>query len=143
MTVTGIRASDPARTKKEAARRPPLSLFHRFMLAPIAGVIETAGLQIGPGDRDFGNCRLRQNLGGNIVDRSIGDFMNEADVLVFAGYDAGDDFAPGDFGIDNGLAPAPSIVDHDHEILHKGTLFASRTRACDVTSISENQKLVK
>src|ERR1700682_6308900 len=94
------------------------------MLAEIAGMIETVSLQIGPGDRDFGKCCLRQNLGGNIVDRSIGDFMNEADVLVLAGRDTRDDFAPGNFGIDNGLAPAPSIVDHDHEILHKATLLS-------------------
>src|SRR5258708_6049041 len=114
------------------------------MLAEIAGVIEAAGLQIGAGGRDFGKCCLRQNLGGNIVDRSIGDFMYEADVPVLAGRDASDDVAPGDFGIDNGLAAAPSIVDHDHEILHEGVLSASRaglglTRAI----ISENQKTVK
>ncbi len=56
-------------------------------------MIEAVGLQIGPGGRDFGKGCLRQNLGGNIVDRSIGDFMNEADVLVLAGCDACDDFA--------------------------------------------------
>ena len=88
-------------------------------------MIEAAGLQIGPGGRDFGKCCLRQNLGGNIVDRNVSDFMNEADVLVLAGGDARDDFAPGDFGVDNGLAPAPSIIDHDHEILHKGALRLS------------------
>src|SRR6202035_1931911 len=87
-------------------------------------MIQAKGLQIGPGHRDFGKRRLRQNLGGNIVDRSIGDFMNKADVPVLAGRDARDDFAPGNFGIDNGLATAPSIVDHDHEILHKATLLS-------------------
>src|SRR5258708_27453957 len=94
---------------------------HRLMLRKIVAMIETAGLQIGARDRDFGNGGLRQNLGGDIVDRGVGDFMNEADVLVFAGDDARDDFAPGDLGIDNGLAPAPSIVDHHNEILHGGS----------------------
>ena len=32
-------------------------------------MIETAGLQFGAGDRDFGKGGLRQNLGGDIVDR--------------------------------------------------------------------------
>src|SRR5258708_38915870 len=90
------------------------------MLRTIATMIEPAGLQIGPGDPDFGKRGLRQNLGRDIVDRRVGDFMNEADVLVFAGGNARDDFAPGNLGIDNGLTPAPSIVDHHNEILHGG-----------------------
>src|SRR5882762_8003922 len=92
------------------------------MLRKIAGMIEPAGLQIGPGDPDFGKRGLRQNLGRDIVDRRVGNFMNEADVLVFAGGNARDDLAPGDLGIDNGLAPAPSIVYHHNEILHGGVL---------------------
>src|SRR5712664_2111902 len=113
--------------KKRAAYGPPFfecQASHRLMLPEIADMIETAGLQIGARDLDFGNDSLRQNLGGDIVDRSVGDFMNEADVLVFAGGNARDDFAPGDLGIDNGLAPAPSIVDHHDEILHGGVLLA-------------------
>jgi len=31
---------------------------------------------------------------------------------------ARDDLAPGDLGIDDGLAPAPAVVDHHDEILH-------------------------
>src|ERR1700694_50203 len=96
------------------------------MLPEIAAMIETAGLQIGVRDRDFGNGGLRQNLGGDIADRSVGDFMNEADVLVFAGGNARDDFAPGDLGIDNGLAPAPSLVDPHDKILHRGVLLAPK-----------------
>jgi len=44
--------------------------------------------------------------------------MDEADIGVFAGRNARDDFAAGDFGVDDGLAAAPSIIDHDDEILH-------------------------
>ncbi len=61
------------------------------MLSEIAGMIETAGLQVGACDRDFRQRCLRQNLGGDIVDRGTGDFMNEADVPVFAGRHARDD----------------------------------------------------
>jgi hypothetical protein len=49
-----------------------------------------------------------------------------------------DDFPPGDFGIDDGLAPAPAVVDHHNEILHSGASGMAGTRR----SISENQKLV-
>jgi hypothetical protein len=80
------------------------------MLTEIAGMIEPAGLQIGAGggafaQRDFAERGLRQNFGGDIVDRGIGDFMNEADVLVLARRHARDDFAPCDLGVDDGLAP--------------------------------------
>jgi hypothetical protein len=44
--------------------------------------------------------------------------MNEADVPVFAGNHARDDFAPGDLGVDDSLAPAPSVIDHHDKILH-------------------------
>jgi hypothetical protein len=52
------------------------------MLCEIAGMIETAGLQFGAGDRDFGKGGFGENLFRDIVDRDIRDFMNEADVLV-------------------------------------------------------------
>jgi hypothetical protein len=116
------------------------------MLAKVAGVIETAGLQIGASRPDFGNGSLGQNFGRDIIDRRISDFMDEADIVVLAGRNAGDNFPPRDFRIDNGLAPAPPVVDHHNEILHGGAFFAS---ACadagsqDAVSISENQKLVK
>ena len=48
----------------------------------------------------------------------VGDLVNEADIVVFAGRHARDDLAPGHFRIDDGLAPAPSIIDHHDEILH-------------------------
>jgi hypothetical protein len=44
--------------------------------------------------------------------------VNEADIFVFARGDAGDHFAAGDLGIDNGLASAPAIIDHHDEVLH-------------------------
>src|SRR5665213_3645086 len=88
------------------------------MLAKIAGVIEMAGLQIGVSRLDFGNGGLCQNLGSDVLSRAIGYLMDEADVPVLAGHDAGDDVAPGDFGIDDGFAAAPPVVDHHNEILH-------------------------
>src|ERR1700687_5608353 len=87
---------------------PAARSLHRLSFSEIAGMIEMAGLQVGARDRDFRERCLRQNLGGDIVDRRIGDLMNEANVFVFAGRNARDDFAPGDFGIDDGLAPAPT-----------------------------------
>jgi hypothetical protein len=109
---------------------PAARSLHRLSFSEIAGMIEMAGLQFGARDRDFRERCLRQNLGGDIVDRRIGDLMNEADVFVFAGRNARDDFAPGDFGIDDGLAPAPTVVDHHDEILHGAVLFARRKGAC-------------
>ena len=81
-------------------------------------MIEAAGLQVGAGDRDFRQGGLRQDLGGDIVDGGIGDFVDETDIPVFAGRHARDDLAPGDLGIDDSLASAPAIIDHHDEILH-------------------------
>ena len=81
-------------------------------------MIEPVGLQVGAGRLDFGNGRLRQNLCGDILDRGIRDLVDEADVPVFAGRDAGDHLPPRDLGIDDGLAPAPAVIDHHDEILH-------------------------
>src|SRR6202040_2445472 len=55
---------------------------HYLVFVQIAGVIEAAGLQIGAGRPDFGKGCFGEDLGGNVVDRAIGDFMDEADVLV-------------------------------------------------------------
>jgi hypothetical protein len=60
------------------------------MLAKIVRVIEMAGLQIGACHLDLGKHCLRQNLGRDIVDGGIGDLVDEADVLVFAGNNARD-----------------------------------------------------
>jgi hypothetical protein len=113
-----------------------------LVFAKIAAMIEMAGLQIGPWHRNFEKCCLGQDFGGNVFDRGIGDFVNEADVLVFAGHDAGDDFPPGDLGIDNGLAPAPPIIDHHDEILHGGALFGPESKRADAAIISENRNYV-
>lgn len=101
-------------------------------------MIEVARLQLGARDRDIGNSGLRQNLGGNVLDRRISDFVDEADILVLAGHDARNDFAPGDFGVDDGLAPAPSIVDHHDEILHAAALFAA---PCDEQGLPNHRPL--
>ncbi|MBA2402076.1 MAG: hypothetical protein H0V72_25950 [Bradyrhizobium sp.] len=58
------------------------------------------------------------SVGGDVLDGGIDDFMDEADVLVFARHDPGDDLAPGDFGIDDGFPAAPTVIDHYDEILH-------------------------
>jgi hypothetical protein len=55
--------------------------LHRLMLSVIVAMIEIGGLQIGVGHRVFGKRGLGQNLGRNIVDRAIRDFVNETDVL--------------------------------------------------------------
>jgi len=82
-------------------------------------MIETAGLQVGACHRDFGKGGLRQNLGGDVIDRGLGDFVYKADVLVFAGSDSRDDFPPGDLGIDDGLAPAPTISENQKSVKPK------------------------
>src|SRR5271154_4682537 len=103
------------------------------MFAEIAGMVETVGLQVGTSDRDFGSGGLGQNLGGDVVNRGIGDFVNKADVPVFAGGNARNDLAPGDLGVDHGLAPAPSIVDHHDEILHGALLLVRwKVRNADI-----------
>ena len=43
------------------------------MLAQIAGVIETAGLQGGVIGRDLGNGGLGQDVFGDVVDRAVHD----------------------------------------------------------------------
>src|SRR5665213_3662052 len=107
----------PRRPSCEGTTRSTPSLC-RLMLAQIAGMIEPARLQIRARRLDFGNGGLCQNLGSDVLSRAIGYLMDEADVPVLAGHDAGDDVAPGDFGIDDGFAAAPSVVDHHNEILH-------------------------
>src|SRR5438477_5964436 len=102
-------------------------------------MIETAGLQISPSQRHFGERGFRQDLSRDVIDRTTRDLVNEADVLVFARGNPGDDFTAGDFGIDDRLAPATAIVDHHDEILHE----CFRWVANNGRTISENQKLVK
>jgi hypothetical protein len=54
------------------------------MLSQIPRVIEIARLQVGVGRRDVGRGGFAENVGGDIRNRVIGDFMDEADILVFA-----------------------------------------------------------
>jgi hypothetical protein len=65
------------------------------MLAQIADVVELIGLQIGARGVDVGQGRLAQYFGGDVLDRAVRDFMNEADIPIFAGRDPRDDLAPG------------------------------------------------
>ena len=57
---------------------------------------------------------------GDIFYRRIRDFMDEADVLVFARSDPGDDLTPCDFRIHDGLAAAAAVIDHHDKVLHVG-----------------------
>ena len=75
------------------------------MLAKVASVIETARLQIGAIGGDLGEGGLGQDLVGEIVDNTVHDFVNKADVLVFAGCRTRDDLAPGDLGITTASRP--------------------------------------
>src|ERR1700754_4430729 len=82
---------------------------HCLVFAQITGVIEATRLQIGPGRPDFGKRCLVQNVGGNVVDGATADLMDEADILVFAGYYARDDLPPRYFRIDNGLTATSPV----------------------------------
>lgn len=59
------------------------------MLAQVAEVVETPGLQIDVLGPDLRQRRLGQNGRGDIRDCAIGDFVDEGDVPVFAGCNAG------------------------------------------------------
>lgn len=67
-----------------------------LMLARIADVIEVAGLQVGAGHGDLGQGGLAEDIGGDVLDRCVHDFVNEADIPVFARRDSGDDLASSD-----------------------------------------------
>jgi hypothetical protein len=84
-----------------------------------------------------GRAASLKNVGGDIFHRAIHDFMDEADILVFAGRHARNYFAFRKLGIHHSLAAAPPVVDHHDEILH------ARYPASNAASISENRKLVK
>ena len=60
------------------------------MFSQVALVIELAGLQIGVCRSDIGKGGLVHDVSGDILDRGIGNLMDEADVLVFARRDPGD-----------------------------------------------------
>jgi hypothetical protein len=64
--------------------------FVRCMLAKIAKVIEACGLQVDFLRLDFGKRGFGKNIRGDILDRCAGDLVNEADVPVLAGSNAGD-----------------------------------------------------
>jgi hypothetical protein len=90
------------------------------VLSKIAQVIEMAGLQVGSRRADIRHRSLDHDVGGDIFDRRIRDFMDEADILLFAGSDPGDDLTPCDFRIHDGLAAAAAVIDHHDKVLHVG-----------------------
>jgi hypothetical protein len=92
-------------------------------------MVEAAGLQIGAAGRNFGQRGLGQDIGGDILDRAIGDLVNEADVVGFARCHVRDHLAAGDLGIDDGLASAPAAVDHRDEILHWAIFLKIRNKS--------------
>jgi hypothetical protein len=96
------------------------------MLAQVAGMIEAVGLQAGAIGCDLGQSGFGQNLLRDIVDRAAQDFMNEADVSVFAGGDARDHLSSRVFGTDDGFTAAASILDRQDEILYPGFGVFSR-----------------
>jgi hypothetical protein len=61
------------------------------VLAKIADVAEMAGLQVGACRAEVRQGCLAENLGGNVLDRAIRDFMDEADVPVLTLRNPGDD----------------------------------------------------
>src|SRR5689334_4382723 len=104
-------------------------------------MIEACGLQSDFLRLDFGKRSLGKNIRGDVLDRRVGNFMNEADVPVLAGRNSGDDFAPGDFGIDDGFAATPSVIDHDNEILHPAPTVTGQL--VNNPNIAENRNMVK
>jgi hypothetical protein len=109
------------------------------VLAIIADAIELAGLQVCASLVNLWEGGFAEDLGSNVSDRTIGDLMDEADIAVLTRRYSGNHFAPGDFGIDDGLATTAAIVDHHDEILHAGDVPHWKRQV----SISENRNKVK
>src|SRR5262245_11870692 len=110
------------------------------VLAKIAQMIEARSLQVDLFRFDYGEGSFGQNIHGDILHRGLDDLVNEADVPVFTRRYAGDDLTPGDFGVDDGLAAASSVVDHHNEILHLAPAVINERWVCIV---AENRKHVK
>ena len=90
-------------------------------------MIEVVGLKVGTVSFYLGEGGLGENVSSHVLDHGTGDFVNEADIPVFAGNDARDNFAPGDLGIDNGFTATPAIIDHHNEVLHAVPATENRT----------------
>jgi len=60
------------------------------------------------------------------LSRAVCDFVDGADIAVLTRRDPGDDLAPGDARVNDGLATAAAVVDHHDEILHDGDLTSPR-----------------
>src|ERR1700755_3028980 len=127
------------------ANRLVAALKHFFfvtgVLAQIAVMIETDRLQIDFFRLHLGEDGLVKNVGGDVLHRGVDNLVDEADVTVFAGGNPGHDFAPSDFGIDDGLAAAPPIVDHHNEVLHPAPVAGGYS--LPAATIAENRNQVK
>src|SRR5882724_3993147 len=110
------------------------------VLAEIVEMIEARSLQVDLRRFDFGEGGFGQNIRGDVLHRRVDDLVNEADVPVFTGRHASDDFASGDFGIDDGLAAAASIVDHDNKILHQAPAVTGKLHVGEYCRKSETSQ---
>src|SRR4051812_40868400 len=84
-------------------------------------MVEPMGLQIELAGLNVRYCGFGEDIRRDVLDRSVIDLVNEADVVVFPGGHARDHVAPCHLGINHGLAPSPAIVDHHDKILHAET----------------------
>src|SRR5687768_17186466 len=108
------------------------------MFSQVALVVELVGLQIDACRGNIGKRGFVQNVGGDVLDGGIDDFMDEADVPVFTRRNPRDDLAPGNFRIDNGFTAATAVIDHHDEILHAWQSVSHP--GTDDYSISEKRK---
>ena len=88
------------------------------MLAQVAGVIERIGLQVRGGEGDFRQGSLGKDIVRDVLDRALGDLVDEADIGVLTRRDPRNDLTPGHFGVDDRLPATAAIVDHHNKILH-------------------------
>ena len=110
------------------------------VLSKTAEMIEAGSLQVDFIRFYLGQGSFGKNLRGDVLYRRAGDLMNEADIPVLARGNTADDLTPGDFRIDDCLSAAPSIVNHDNEILHWAPDEAGTAMPAN---IPENRKEVK
>jgi hypothetical protein len=89
-----------------------------LVFADVTDMIDFCGLQICFSHADIGNRSLGNDIGRDVVNAAIFDFVNEADIPVFAGRYTRDYFPPGYLRIDDRFASASSVVNHHDEILH-------------------------
>jgi hypothetical protein len=112
----------------------------RSVFAKIAQMIEARSLQVDLFRFDYREGSFGQNIRGDVLHCGLDDLVNKADVPVLTRRYAGDDLTAGDFGVDDGLAAASSVVDHHNEILHQALAATNKRWVC---IIPENRNRVK